>query len=352
MVIEKEKLFDKGYDHSRMIDTIDSFDNQCTEAINAGQGFGFSPQEQIDKVVVCGMGGSAMAGDIAQRFAKIPLVVNRSYRLPDFVDRHTLLIAISYSGNTAETLSCLNQGIDKELQTLCISSGGKMKSIAQDHGLAFLEVPSGYQPRAATGYLAMPLLTILSKHNLCQQLGAWNHLHTGLASIKDKCTDSVPLENNPAKKLARILYGHVPIIYGTAGNTDLVAMRFKTQINENSKQPAYWNAFSELNHNEILALVRSDLLPNQHIILLKNNCDHLENKARMEIMESLFLEHGVAYSNIVAEGHTQLAQILGQIYFGDYVSYYLALANKLDPTPVELIEKFKIDLAKRIPSNS
>jgi glucose/mannose-6-phosphate isomerase len=298
------------------------------------------------------MGGSAMAGDIAQRFATIPIVVNRSYSLPNFVNRNTLLVAISYSGNTAETLSCLNGGVEKELQALCISSGGKMESIAKNHKLAFLQVPSGYQPRAATGYLALPLLAILSRYNLCKPLGPWQHLHAALNAIKEKCAYDVPLENNPAKKLAAMLYKHVPIIYGATGNTDLVAMRFKTQINENSKQPAYWNAFSELNHNEILALVRSDLIPNQHIIILKNEYDHQENKARMEIMESLFLEHKVPFSNIVAEGESELAQILGQIYFGDYVSYYLALANKLDPTPVELIEKFKIDLAKRIASNS
>ncbi len=352
MAIENDKLFDKTYDQSGLIDTIDSFDKQCSEAISAGEGFGFAIRQQIDNVIVCGMGGSAMAGDIAQRFAKAPIVVNRSYTLPGFVDRNTLLVAISYSGNTAETLSCLNQGIEKNLPALCISSGGKMKSIARDKGIAFLQVPSGYQPRAATGYLALPLLTILSRYNLCQQLSLWNHLHSALNTIKEKCIDSVPLEDNPAKKLASLLYGHVPIIYGTAGNTDLVAMRFKTQINENSKQPAYWNAFSELNHNEILALVRSDLIPNQHIILLKNTCDHQENKARMEIMESLFLEHKVPYSNIIAEGKSEIAQILAQIYFGDYVSYYLALANKLDPTPVQLIEKFKVDLAKKIALSS
>jgi glucose/mannose-6-phosphate isomerase len=347
MLMGNEGLFDKRYDHSGMIDTIDSFDQQCRKAINAGEAFSFAPQQPIDKVLVCGMGGSAMAGDLALRFANIPILVNRSYNLPSFVNRNTLLVAISYSGNTAETLACLNEGIKANLQILCISSGGKMQSIAQDHALPFLKVPSGYQPRAATGYLALPLLTVLLRSKLCKTLGQWDHLFAALGTIKGKCTYSVPLESNPAKKLAQELYGHVPVIYGTVGNTDLVAMRFKTQINENAKQPAYWNAFSELNHNEILALVKSNLMPNQHIIVLKNSSDLPENRARMEIMVSLFVEHKVPYSNIVAEGKTELAQILAQIYFADYVSYYLALANQLDPTPVELIEKFKVDLAKK-----
>ena len=343
----EEMWFDERYDKSRMIDTIDSFDDQCREAIKLGEGFSFSPKEEIDKVIVCGMGGSAMAGEITRRFANVPVLVNRSYTLPGFADRRTLLVAISYSGNTAETLSSLKGGIDKGLQILCIASGGKIANIARESDIPFLQVPAGYQPRAATGYLALPLLVILSRLGLVEGVSQWNDLFTTLARIKESCTASVALRENPAKELAHVLHGRIPIIYGTADNTDLVAMRFKTQINENAKQPAYWNAFSELNHNEILALVRSDLLASQHIVLLKNSYDHPENRIRMEIMTNLFETHNVPHTDVASEGETELGQVFSQIYFGDYVSYYLALTNKLDPTPVKLIEKFKIDLARR-----
>ncbi len=339
--------FDERYDKSRMIDTIDSFDDQCREAIKLGEGFAFSPEEEIDKVIVCGMGGSAMAGEIARRFANVPIIVNRNYTLPGFADRRTLLVAISYSGNTAETLSSLKEGIDKNLQVLCIASGGNIMNIARENDIPFLQVPAGYQPRAATGYLALPLLVILSRLGLVEAGDQWGDLFTALARIKESCTAGVALKENPAKELAQALHGCVPVIYGTAGNTDLVAMRFKTQINENAKQPAYWNAFSELNHNEILALVRSDLLASQHIVLLQNSYDHPENRIRMEIMAGLFEQHNVPRTDVKAQGETELGQVFSQIYFGDYVSYYLALINKLDPTPVELIEKFKIDLAKK-----
>jgi len=347
MDTNEKALFDARYDKSRMIDTIDSFDDQCHEAIKLGEGFVFSPREKIDKVIVCGMGGSAMAGEIARRFANVPVLVNRSYTLPGFADRQTLLVAISYSGNTAETLSSLKEGIDNKLQILCIASGGKIMNIARENDIPFLQVPAGYQPRAATGYLALPLLVILSRLGLVKGVGQWDDLFASLAKIKESCTADVVLKENPAKELAQALHGCVPVIYGTAGNTDLVAMRFKTQINENAKQPAYWNAFSELNHNEILALVRSDLLASQHIVLLKNSYDHPENRIRMEIMAGLFEQHNIPHTDVTSEGKTELAQVFSQIYFADYVSYYLALTNKLDPTPVELIEKFKIDLAKK-----
>ena len=348
MDTNEKTLFDKRYDKSHMIDTIDSFNVQCREAIGLGKGFAFSSEEQIDKVVICGMGGSAMAGDVARRFAKVPVMVNRSYTLPSFADSRTLLVAISYSGNTAETISSLRDGIEKGLQALCIASGGKIEQIAQENDIPFLQVLSGFQPRVATGYLALPLIVILSRLDLVARADQWDDMYAALGKVKAECEASVPLHDNPAKELARALHGHIPIIYGTANNTDLVAMRFKTQINENAKQPAYWNAFSELNHNEILALVRSDLLKNQHIVLLKNSYDHPENRIRMEIMTELFDEHHVPHSAVSAQGETELAQILSQIYFGDYVSYYLALANKLDPTPVELIEKFKQTLAERV----
>ncbi len=343
-----ETLFDSRYDADRMIDTIDAFSDQCREAIALGEGFTFAGKGEFDKVIICGMGGSAMAGDVARRFAKVPIIVNRSYTLPSFADERALLVAISYSGNTAETISSLKAGIKGGMKGLCIVSGGKLEGLAQENGVPFLKVPSGYQPRAATGYLALPLLVALSRLGLTAGADQWDDMFTALGKVKEECAASVPLQENRAKQLAQSLHGRVPIIYGTAGNTDLVAMRFKTQINENAKQPAYWNAFSELNHNEILALVRSDLLKNQHILLLKNSFDHPENRIRMEIMTELFDEQDVPHTDVTCEGETELGQVFSHIYFGDYVSYYLALTNRLDPTPVELIEKFKRTLAERV----
>ena len=332
-------------DSSGMIDVLDSFGAQCRDAVARSEGFAV-PEFEVDKIVVCGMGGSAMAGEIARRFARIPLIVNRSYDLPEYVDRHTLLVAISYSGNTAETLSSLEQGSGRNAPTIAISSGGKLGEISETRGIPLLRVPSGYQPRAALGHLAVPLLAVLSRLDLLKEIGPWDSPLQAIDHVRNRCTAAVPTEVNPAKRLARTLNGRIPVIYGTVDNTDLVAMRWKTQINENAKQPAFWNVFPELNHNEILALVKADLFEDQFLILLKNDYDRRENLDRMRIMTDLLAEKAVRFTEVTAEGECEIAQILTQIYFGDYVSYYLALLNEVDPTPVALIEAFKCALAE------
>lgn len=347
--LDDEKLRGRC-DEQGMIGVIDRFGAQCKEAIERGAQLdrGELPTgKRIDEVVVCGMGGSAMAGDIAKRFAKFPLFINRSYTLPAFVDQHTLLIAISYSGNTAETLSALDAGIAAGAVPLIIASGGELEVRSKAEEIPFLKIPAGYQPRAALGHLALPLLLTLARLGLLKEIEPWKTLHQGLDRVRERCTVSIPTERNPAKQLALALNGRIPIVYGTVDNTCLIAMRWKTQINENAKQPAFWNAFPELNHNEILALVRADLLSDQHVLLLENDYDLPENRGRIEIMTELFAEHKVLFTRVRAEGASELAQILAQIHLGDYVSYYLALLNGVDPTPVELIEGFKQALAAR-----
>lgn len=336
------------YDQEGMLGVIDGFPSQCREAIELGERFEFTPPGTIERVVICGMGGSAMAGDIARRFASVPLFVNRGYDIPGFVGPETLLVAVSYSGNTAETLSSLDQGIRAGAHVMGISSGGRLKESAPARGIPFLEVPRGYQPRAAMGYLALPLLVILGRLGLRKEIGPFEALIDRLDQVKAQCTAQVPTSKNPAKALAQSLNGRIPVIYGTADNTDLVAMRTKTQINENAKQPAFWNVFPELNHNEILALVRADLFANPFVLLLQNGYDRPEVRARMEIMMGLFKEHDIPFSVATAEGETQLAQVLSQIYFGDYLSIYLALLGGVDPTPVKLIEGFKKALARKL----
>ncbi len=288
-----------------------------------------------------------MAGEIARRFARIPVYINRNYVLPPFINSSTLLVAVSYSGNTAETLSGLQRGLSLDLPALAISSGGKLMEIANAKGLPFLQIPTGYQPRAATGYLALPLLVILERAGLLAQQIDQNELLESLTKVKERCRADVPEKENPAKQLARRLHRTIPVIYGTADNTGLVAMRWKTQINENAKQPAFWNVIPELNHNEILAFENEGLREGLYCIFLKNSYDHPENAARVQIMRELLAEKEVSTEVIQADGNNEISQVLSQIYFGDYVSYYLAILNGIDPTPVELIESFKKKLAQR-----
>ena len=326
------------YDREGMIAVLDHFPDQCRDAIEIGERFESPAIAKLDKIIVCGMGGSAMAGEIARRFSQIPLFVNRSYSLPPFADERTLLVAISYSGNTEETLSALDQGIGRAIPALCISSGGRMEEIARTHRIPFLKIPSGYQPRAAIGYLAIPLLEVMSRIGALKGTVPWEGVLQGLRAIEARCTYDVPTVENPAKKLACTLFGNIPLVYGTTDNTDLVAMRWKTQINENAKQAAFWNVIPELNHNEIVALVRAELLANQFVVLLRNDYDLPGNLDRIRIMKDLF---GKKFTEVAATGTSEIAQVFSQIYLGDYVSFYLALLNGVDPTPVSLIEELK-----------
>lgn len=298
----------KTLDSLGMLQTLDMFPSQCKDAIQLGGAFGWEPTIDVDRIVVCGMGGSAMAGEIVCRFLRPPSEVVRGYHLPGHIDHRTLIIAISYSGNTVETLSCLEQGINAGAASLIISSGGRMEESSKEEGIAWLKIPSGYQPRAATGYLALPLLVILSRLGVLKEIGSWENLLQQLDRVKGRCAFSVPTAENPAKQLAHTLRSRIPLVYGTVGNTDLVAMRWKTQINENAKQPAFWNTFPELSHNEIVALTRADLLSNQHIVLLANDYDLPENRLCREVMKPLFEKNGVSFTEVSAEGEGVLAQ--------------------------------------------
>jgi len=331
-------------DRERMRDVLETFPEQCETAVQLGERFQIATTDAIDKVVICGMGGSAMAGEIARRFSRVPVFVNRSYRLPLSIDRTTLLIAVSYSGNTDETVTALEEGLERGLPIVCLSSGGRIGTFAKKYSLPFLRIPTGYQPRMAMGYLSLPLLVLLDRLNLVRTLGPWEAVVTQMKTVQSRCGWRVSADENPAKGLALKLCNKLPLIYGVVGNTDLVAMRWKTQVNENAKQAAFWNVFPELNHNEILSFTKHELLSRFFLILLRNGYDSEENVARMRLMEALFDKRAVPYAEVRAEGETELAQILSQVYFGDYVSFYLALLNRVDPTPVALIEHFKQDL--------
>ncbi|MCI2424664.1 bifunctional phosphoglucose/phosphomannose isomerase [Candidatus Acetothermia bacterium] len=341
-----DSSFDQRSDCQQMLAVLARFPEQCRAALAIGAAFELPQIGEINKIVICAMGGSALAGEVVKRFATVPVFVHRNYSLPSYVDELTLLIAVSYSGNTAETLSALNTGLKRRIAVLCLSSGGALKEIAQRESLPYLQIPAGYQPRAAVGYLSLSLIRLLSQSGVVAGVDRLDSLADELTQIDTRCNPTRAIAENPAKKMAAKLAGKIPLIYGTQDNTEVVALRWKAQINENAKQPAFWNLFPELNHNEIEGLIKRDLLPNQEILLLRNDYDRAENIARIEIMKTLFGNYGISFTEINASGETEIGQIFSQIYLGDYVSVYLGLLNGVDPTPVPLIEEFKQLLAK------
>jgi glucose/mannose-6-phosphate isomerase len=334
-------------DRGGMRSVLEEFPDQCRRALELGERVllphGF---ERVERIVTTGMGGSGIAGDLLARLIELPVIAHRGYGLPH-VDEETLVIAVSYSGNTEETLSSLDLAVQQGAKLLCVSIGGELERLTLEYNLPFIKVPGGLQPRAALGYLLLPLLKLLCRLGLSELEDELVALPQALGIFKERWAAEVPLKANRAKQLARRLYRRVPLIYGVEGTTDVVAFRWKTGINENSKQPAFWNSVPELCHNEIVALERAELLPHMKIVLLQSGYDHARNRRRIEILEKLFTERLIEHEEIRAEGEGKLTQLLSLVYLGDFVSFYLAMLNNVDPTPVELIAEFKRRLGQQ-----
>jgi glucose/mannose-6-phosphate isomerase len=248
--------------HGMMALTLD-FPAQCERAMQLASD---APAPTLPRpprqVVVCGMGGSAIGGDylraLFEEYGDLPVQVIRDYHLPHSVDAHTLVFAVSYSGNTEETLACYGQARAREAMIIAISSGGELQQRAYADGVYHLQVPGGQPPRTALGYLFIPLMRLAERLGLLPDLSQpYSQMLQRLVQTRDALQMSVPYEQNPAKQLAQALHRRIPLIYGSGGARATVAMRWKGQINENAKQHAFAYTFPELNHNEILGWVKA-----------------------------------------------------------------------------------------------
>jgi len=336
------------YDRRDMLNALARFPDQCRQALELGKIFEV-PNEygDFDKIIASGMGGSGIVGDLLKRFLNLPVFVNKGCHLPKFVNSRTLLIVISYSGNTLETISALEDGLKCGAKIICISSGGKLLEISKFKNIPLISIPSGVQPRLALGYLLLPILKVLSKLGVgTLPEDELEGLPDLLAKLSRELQADIPTKRNPAKQLALRLFKKIPLTYGTEGNTDVVAQRWKTQFNENSKQPAFWNTFPELVHNEIVGLkLQEKLLPSAKVILLRNDYDLNVYKKFIDIMKTILKDRGVGFEEVWASGKSEIGQIFSLVYLGDFVSAYLGILNGVDPTPVEAIEEFKEQLS-------
>ena len=314
-------------DSQNMLQVIKDFPKQCREALGLPKGI--SASGEINNIVIAGMGGSAMGGDLLKIYlsnTNIPVYVNRDYKVPNFVDENSLVFAVSYSGNTEETLSALNAAKEKKAQIIGITSGGKLAEECEK----VVNIPSGLQPRAALGYLFFPMLGILHNTNIIRVKN--DELNEMMDILKQ--TDKF---NEQGEELSKKLKEKIPIIYASEA-LGAIAFRWKTQINENAKMPAFYNVFSEMNHNEIAGYKSMDHKFSVVMILDKNDNDRV--KKRMNICKEIMEEY-VEVEEVETQGESLLARMFSAIYLGDYVSYYMALWNRVDPSPVDIIEGMK-----------
>jgi glucose/mannose-6-phosphate isomerase len=306
---------------------------------------------EVSKVVVLGMGGSAIGGDLVRTLvdteAKLPILVHRDYSLPAMVDARTLVIASSYSGMTEETLTAFEQALATEAKKLVITTDGKLKSLAESRGIPVFTFSYRAQPRAALPFSFLPILGVLQRLGLIgdKSPDAAETVRV-LEGLSARINETVPLSGNAAKQLAQKLYGHLPVIYG-GGILAEVAHRWKTQINENSKAWAFHEAFPELNHNAVVGYqFPAELASKIVVVLLRSDLLLPRVRLRYEVTSQLLEQAGVIHQTVGSEGESPLSQIMSQVLFGDYVSYYLAMLYEIDPSPVETIAYLKEQLAK------
>lgn len=302
------------------------------------------------RVLVCGMGGSGISGDFARELAAAAgrrLAVHKGYGLPGWAtgEDDLLVVALSYSGNTEETLSAVDEALAAGLPLASVSSGGTLSGIAADRDLPHVTVPGGLQPRAALGYLFSSLTRVLAA------AGVVDDVRAGLseaAELWDRLAGEGGEGEPLAADLADALDGRAAVIYGSTGITAPAAQRWKTQINENGKWPAWWGLFPELDHNEIVGWEGlSDLTRRRFgIIVLRDQDEHPRVSSRVRLTRELTDADVAWVGDVWAQGASSIARMMSLVALGDLVSLSLAERAGVDPMPVEVIENLKRGLAE------
>jgi glucose/mannose-6-phosphate isomerase len=335
-----------------MRDRLAEIPDQCSSAWQKVSKFDIpSSYGQVKRVVVLGVGGSAIGGDLLRSLAalecKLPVFVNRDYDLPPFIDEHSLIIASSYSGNTEEVLSATMQALDRGCKVIAMTTGGELGKLARDNSLPTFTIDYSAPPRASLTYSTIALLGMMQRLDLisdktsdvAEAADLLNILHGELGL-------SCPAADNPAKQLAKRLTGRLTIVYG-GGHLAQVARRWKTQLNENAKSWAFFEVLPELNHNAVEGYgLPEELAQHVFVVLLDSPSLHPRYRPRLQVTTQVLNEHGIDHQTIGSRGESPLAQMLTTILFGDYVSYYLAILNQRDPSPVHTISHLKDQLRK------
>jgi glucose/mannose-6-phosphate isomerase len=323
-----------------MIETVKNFPEMCEDAVDITEKVTL-PHYKFNKIIVCGMGGSAIGGDLLKDLLRdellIRIEVSRQYHLPRHADENSLVFCVTYSGNTEETLSQFVDAIEKKCKIIGITSDGKLKEWCERFNLPCILIPRGYQPRVALPYLFFPMMVCLNKFGL---INLKKDIDEGIQVLKKIKTEGI-------KEIALYLKDSIPVIYGFNEFT-AVAKRMKTQFNENSKVPAYCDAFPELNHNEIVGFQDEKLNKNSSIIFLRDKEEPEEIRTRIEVSKKLIMNRVRKTNELWATGKSKLSKMMSLIFLGDVLSYELAVLNGVDPAQTEYISILKKELKERL----
>lgn len=332
----------ENIDKENLRQVIIDFPKQIKDGLELAKDINISGD--FRSLVVSGMGGSALPANILRIYLndlyfrnpeknrRLAVFQNRSYSLPPEAFDNCLNFFASYSGNTEETLSSLEEGIKSDLPMVGFASGGKVAEICASNNIPCALIPSGIQPRYATGYFFASMFKILSNAGIIEDQT------DDLIKLSSQLEKEVFLLEKRGRNIADKLIGKTPVIYASAKFKSL-AMIWKIKINENAKTPAFWNFYPELNHNEMVGYS----LPQGkfHVITLLDKNDHPQNIKRMKITAELLRERGIETTFIEMENDNIFNAIFSTLLLGDWAAYYLALAYEQDPTPVAMVEDLK-----------
>ena len=320
---------------------VEGFTKQLQEALDIANAALLTKKTNVQNIVVTGLGGSGIGGSILSELVQtecpIPIIVNKDYFLPEFVNANSLVIISSYSGNTEETLSAMQQAISKHAQIICVTSGGKVHELAQHHQFDTIIIPGGHPPRSCIGYSLIQLLKIVQFNGFVQ------------TDLLQQVKDSIILldaEKNAitseATIIANTLLHKIPVIY-SLGSCEGVAVRFRQQINENSKMLCWHHTFPEMNHNELVGWTeKNDSLA---VVTFRTTFDYERTVKRYELCKPLFSKYSNSVTDITAKGNSKVEQFLYLIHMGDWISCYIADLKNIDAVEVDVITNLKNQLA-------
>lgn len=325
-----------------MSELVAAFTQHVREAMEIGSKVTMTKSAHpIRNVLVTGLGGSGIGGSIVAQVTdkamRVPLLVNKDYFIPAFVDQHTLVIVSSYSGNTEETLQAMEAALEKGAKICCVTSGGKIGAIAKEKGLDVITIPGGMPPRACFGYSFTQLPYILGFHGLIDE--SYRKDLSDTVQLLDKEEENIKKES---KAIAQQLVGKLPIIYCEA-RYEGVAVRFRQQINENSKMLCWHNVLPEMNHNELVGWTE----PHPEAVVLMFRCedDYFRTQKRMEISSDVVKRNEATLIEMKAKGASQLQRSLYLLHMGDWISWYIAEIKDIDATEVNVIDFLKKELS-------
>ena len=306
-------------------------------------------------VVVGGLGGSAISGDVLKDWLSgeidVPIVVNRGYGLPAFVNERTLFVTVSYSGNTFETLNQFDEALKRQCALYAVTSGGKLEKRCLSFHVPLLRVPAGLPPRIALPYLFASLGHIMWVEGFIKGLADLEKASRTVMKLEEKIGIHVPSESNPCKRLALSLDGKLPVILGL-DRFSSVARRFKTQLNENCKVQARYELIPELCHNEVESFkpTTGTLASDSTFayLLMRSEAESEFESAAFDVLKEKLNRAGVKDVHEIWGVGGLLESLLTSIYTVDYLTYYLAILRGVDPTPVESIEEFKSSFKERL----